>query len=189
MNSKMVYFLFGIALAFACSSPEHKGKDTNDSIGTDSVKTATDDHTPATTLPVWARKLGLREPKNMHLIKGMSHLTSAVEPREGFNSVTLVYSGNYDTAMNQARRIARAARLPQSKEYKSLSKLARRRSHANRIKGIAYMNYDFSTRDTDYLIYVKVDEKGMLKLSATDMKQLNLQLNKHKGIGNRKRRK
>ena len=89
--------------------------------------------------------------------------------------------------MHQASRIAKAAKLPTSNKYKALKKQAERNGHGNRVKGIAYMNYDLSTRDIDFLIYVQVDEKGMLTVSATDMKQMNQQLRKHSGIVNRKK--
>lgn len=160
----------------ACSSLDQQGKEPNDSIATGSARIITDDHTPATRLPAWAKVLGLSEPKNMYLVKHSSHLTSAVDPREGFNSVTLVYTGAYENAMNQASHIAKAARLPKSKEYKALKRQARQAGHNYKAKGIAYMNYDLSTRDIKFLIYVRVDEKGKLTLSATDMKQMNYQL-------------
>ena len=187
MKCNFLLLLSVIVLTFACSSPDQKGKDMNDSTAADSVNAVTDHQTPATSLPDWAKKLGLSEPKHMQLVPGMSHLTSDMEPAEGFNSVTLVYSGNYDYAMNEASRIAQAAKLPLSKEYKALKLQADRTGHGNMLKGVAYMNYDLSTRDTDYLIYVQVDEKGILTVSATDMKQMNLQLRKHAGIENRKK--
>ena len=187
MNIKLLLLLPGIILIFACSSPEQKEQDTNDSIAADSSDVTTDDHTLATSLPDWAKELGLIEPKNMKLVNEMSHLTSVFEHSEGFNSVTLVYTGNYDTALVQARSIAQNAKLPLSKKYKALKKQATRAGHGENVKGIAYMNYDLSTRDIGYLIYVLVDEKGMLTISATDMKQMNQQLDRHSGIENRKK--
>ncbi len=179
MNGKIVPFIAGIMLFCACSSLDQRGKDPNDSISRGTARIITDDHTPATRLPVWAKALGLSEPKKMHLVKNASHLTSAVEPREGFNSVTLVYTGTYENAMSQASRIAKAARLPKSKEYKALKRQARLAGHNYKAKGISYMNYDLSTRDINFLIYVRVDAKGKLTLSATDMKQMNYQLKRH----------
>lgn len=173
-------------LIFACSSHEQKGKDKNDRIAVDSVKIITDTNTPAISLPVWAKELGLSVPQNMQLIAKKSHLTSVIEPSEGFNSITLVYSGNYETAMKQSSRIARGAKLPLSKEYKARKKLAKRAGHGNIVKGIAYMNYDLSTRDIDFLTYVTVDENGVLTISTTNMKQMNLQLSKHAEVTKRK---
>jgi hypothetical protein len=189
MNFKNVHLLFIVVIITACTAAERKVKVANDSIVADSSGKAilkTDSITPATSLPDWAKALGLNEPRNMQLVPGMSQQTFAEEPSEGFNSVTLVYTGNYDTAMNQAARIAKIAKLPPSKEYKELKKQVTRAGHGNKLKGIAYMNYDLSTRDIDYLIYVQVDPKGMLTVSATDMKQMNKQLGKHMGIENRK---
>jgi hypothetical protein len=180
-----LFFLLSVIAFCTCSSPDQKGSGKNDTIVSDTSATFIDHLTPATELPEWAKQLGLVEPLNMELIPEKSHLTSAEEPDEAFNSVTMVYSGNYDTAMNQASRIAKIANLPLSKEYKASLRQAERAGRADRLKGIAYMNYDLSTRDIDFLIYVMVDDKGMLTLSATDMKQMNEQLNKHGGVANR----
>ena len=190
MNSKILLCLFGIVISFACSPVEKKGKASDETISADSPGTgspAIDSVILATLLPDWAKKIGLTEPQHMQQVKELSHVTSSEDPTEGFNSVTLVYAGNYDTAMNQATIIAKAAGLPLSKEYKELKKQATRAGHGNKIKGIAYMNYDLSTRDIDFLIYVKADEKGLLTISATDMKQMNKQLGKHAGIEKRKK--
>jgi hypothetical protein len=169
----------------ACSSPDQKGQGKNDAIVSDSSGIIKDNLTPATSLPEWARQLGLIEPLCMALVPNKSHQTSANEPDEAFNSVTLTYSGDYDTAMKQASRIAQAAKLPLSKDYKAMRNQAERAGRGDRLKGIAYMNYDLSTRDKDFLIYVQVDDKGLLTLSATDMRQLNKQLSKHEGMANR----
>jgi hypothetical protein len=182
---KQLLFLVSMMLFCACTSPDQKGQGKNDSIVSDSSSKFSDDLTPATALPEWAKQLGLAEPHNMALVPEKSHLTSAGEPDEAFNSVTLTYTGNYDTAMNQAALIAKAAKLPLSKDYVTMLKVAKRSGHSNRLKGVAYMNYDLSTRDIDFLIYVQVDDKGTLTLSATDMIQMNEQLKKHSGIANR----
>jgi hypothetical protein len=169
----------------ACSSPDQKGQGKSDTLVSDSSSKFNNDFTPATSLPEWAKQLGLTEPRHMTLVAEKSHLTSAEEPDEAFNSVTLTYTGNYDTAMNQAALLAKAAKLPLSKDYLAMLKVAKKSGHSNRMKGVAYMNYDLSTRDIDFLIYVQVDDKGTLTLSATDMIQMNEQLKKHSGIANR----
>jgi hypothetical protein len=188
MHPKNILLISGIVLFLACTSTDPKANDKDVNISADSLKVLTTEGSRAASLPNWAKDLGLTEPQNMHLIPQQSHLTSAFVPGEGFNSVTLVYSGDYDTAMRQARHIAKAAKLPQSKEYKALKKQAMKVGRGNRIKGIAYMNYDLLTRDTNFLIYVKVDDKGLLTISVTDMKQMNLQLLRHAGIEKRKSR-
>jgi hypothetical protein len=189
MNSRFILLLFGFLLVGACSSHNRNGNNIESGIAEDSIKASltSDDKTPATSLPDWAKELGLIEPQNMELVADKSHLTSFDDPAEGFNSITLVYSGIYDTAMQQAFIIARAAKLRPSKEYIALWKQASHAKRGNLVKGIAYMNYDLLTRNNDFLIYVQVDEKGKLTLSATDMKQLNLLLGKHTGISNRKK--
>jgi hypothetical protein len=186
---KQLLFLLSLVSFYACSSYDNKGQGKNDSAVSDSSGILKDSVTRATSLPEWAKQLGLIEPLNMTLVPEKSHLTSASKPDEAFNSVTLVYTSNYDTAMNQACRIAKAANLPLSKDYKAMRKQAERAGRGSRLKGIAYMNYDLSTRDIDFLVYVSVDDKGMLTLSATDMKQLDGQLSKHAGVVTRVKKK
>ena len=70
-----------------------------------------------------------------------------------------------------------------------MRKQAEREGRGSRFKGIAYMNYDLSTRDIEFLVYVIVDDKGNLTISATDMKQMNEQLSKHEGVANRLKKK
>jgi hypothetical protein len=185
VSAKRLLFLVCLASLCACSSLVQKSESTDDTIVSDTTALSGEDKTIADSLPQWAKQLGLTEPENLTLVREMSQQTSAENPGEAFNSVTLTYTGNYDTAMTEASRIAKAANLPLSKDFKALRKHANHAGSGSRTKGIAYMNYDLSTRNIDFLIYVVVDEKGTLTLSATDMRQMNEQLNKHSGIANR----
>ncbi|MFZ4705510.1 MAG: hypothetical protein ACOYMF_05825 [Bacteroidales bacterium] len=185
MKLRQLLFLMSAIAFCGCSSSGQKNQGKNDSVVSDSSRLYENSFTLAIELPEWAKQLGLVEPRNMVLIPGKSHMTSADEHDEAFNSVTLMYTGNYDTAMNQARFISQTAKLPLSKDYKAMRKQAEREGRGSRFKGIAYMNYDLSTRDIEFLVYVIVDDKGNLTISATDMKQMNEQLSKHEGVANR----
>lgn len=129
---------------------------------------------PATSLPDWARQLGLTEPQGLMLDADYSQLTSVENPNEGFNSVLLVYSGNYQLAMNEAERIANKANIPISKDYKQAVELAKTYS-STPIQGIAYMNFDPFVSDATYNISITVDETGMLTISAVDVGQMQKQ--------------
>lgn len=129
---------------------------------------------PATGLPSWARALGLTEPRGLTLDADYSQMTSASEPGEGFNSVLLVYSGNYDRAISEAKRIADMAGVPLSRDFKQAVELAETFSSAP-IRGVAYMNFDPFVRDEDYNISITVDEEGMLTISAVDVRQMREQ--------------
>lgn len=139
---------------------------------------------PATALPAWARSLGLSEPRGMTLDLDYSQTTSALNPEEGFNSVLLVYTANYNHAMAEAKRIAELARIPMSKDYQQAVELARTYSSAP-IRGVAYMNFDPFVSDNDYNISITVDDDGMLTISVVDVEQMRLQFERESvnGIG------
>lgn len=129
---------------------------------------------PATSLPLWARNLGLTEPNGMRLDVDFSQQTSVANFEEGFNSVLLVYQGSYEIAMREAERIARSAQIPISKEFQQAVELAKTYS-SNPFKGIAYMNFEPFESDADINVSITVDEKGTLTISAVDMNQMRLQ--------------
>lgn len=132
---------------------------------------------PASGLPAWARELGLIEPMGLILDPDYSQMTSANNPAEGFNSIMLVYSGSYQTAMAEAERIAKAARIPISKDYEQAIELSKTYS-STPIKGIAYMNFDPFISDNDVNISITVDEEGMLTISAVDIRQMKRQVSR-----------
>lgn len=129
---------------------------------------------PATALPDWARKLGLSEPTGLTLDSDYSQHTSVNNADEGFNSVLLVYYGDYNAAMREAKRIADAAKIPLSKDYKQAVELAKTYSSAP-IRGIAFMNFDPFVSDADFNISITVDETGMLTISAVNVSQMKRQ--------------
>lgn len=126
-------------------------------------KIATGDKMP-TGLPGWAKKIGLTEPKGMEVDEVYSSETSVDNPHEGFNSINLIYNGDYDVAMGEAKKIAEKANIPTDKMWEKAMKL-----HGD-IKGIAYTKQ--TSDDNDYTISIVVDKKGELKISATNDKQM-----------------
>ncbi len=130
---------------------------------------------PATSLPTWAQDLKLTEPAGMRLDPDYSQLTSINNPDEGFNSVMLVYLGDYEIAMKEASRIARIAGIPLGKDYQQAVELSKT-YNTTPIKGVAYMNFDPFIEDKDFNISITVDESGMLTISAVDVNQMKRQL-------------
>lgn len=129
---------------------------------------------PATSLPQWAQQLRLTEPTGMKLDPDYSQMTTVSNPDEGFNSVLLVYIGDYDIAMKEAARIARIANIPLGKDYLQAVELSKT-YNTNPIKGVAYMNFDPFIEDKDFNISITVDETGMLTISAVDVMQMKKQ--------------
>lgn len=130
---------------------------------------------PAITLPAWATRLGLTEPAGLTLDKDFSQFTSEDNPEEGFNSVVMVYRGDYQLAMEQAEIIASKAGIPMSSDYAAAKQLAEKYGTAV-IKGAAYMNFELgSDTHPKYNIAITVDEDGSLTVTATDAKKLSEQ--------------
>jgi hypothetical protein len=134
---------------------------------------------PATSLPQWAQQLRLTEPTGMKLDPDYSQMTTVSNPDEGFNSVLLVYIGDYDLAMKEAARIARIANIPLGKDYLQAVELSKT-YNTNPIKGVAYMNFDPFIEDKDFNISITVDETGMLTISAVDVMQMKKQFEGNK---------
>ena len=135
---------------------------------------------PAESLPAWAKDLGLTEPMGMKIDRDFSHKTSVNNPDEGYNSVILVYNGSYENALKQAKIIAEKAGIPLSKNYKLAFEMAEKYGEDfEEIKGITYMNYDFSDTDVDLKISVSVSEGGILTINVVDVYQMNKYLKKN----------
>ena len=60
------------------------------------------------SFPGWAKAIGFEEPKGLEFEYG----EETTESRDGYNSVTLEYTGDYDVSMAEAKRIAEKADVP-----------------------------------------------------------------------------
>jgi hypothetical protein len=113
-----------------------------------------------------------------------SNYTSVDDPAEGFNSVSLVYSGTYEQAMAEAARIAQNANLSSGRNFKTKgSPVKNMDPKAN--CGISYMNYTLGNTDKDFLISMEVEPSGRLTIMVTDNKQLNECLLVYEPLNNR----
>ncbi len=132
-------------------------------------------------LPNWAIELGLSLPNGMQLDQAFSQVTSVNNPDEGFNSILLVFNGDYKTAMQEAARIAKQARVPISKDFEEARAIAEKYS-SNPLKGITYMNFEPFKKDAAVNISITVDETGVLTISAVDVQQMNRQLESSRNL-------
>lgn len=127
---------------------------------------------PAKKLPDWAKALGLSEPTGMWQDQDFSSYTSVNNPEENYNSIKMIYRGEYQQALEQAALIAEKAGIPLSKEYADAYQRAEKYpSVLEQIKGIAFVNYDHETKNLKYKISVSVDENGTLTIYAIDDEQ------------------
>jgi len=70
-------------------------------------------------LPEWVTRLGISEPENMKFDRVFSDFTSIDNPTEGFNSVSMIYTGRYEIAVKEASRIAAVANLSLGGNFKA----------------------------------------------------------------------
>lgn len=128
------------------------------------------------TLPLWAKKLWMTEPKGMELNRVSSKQTYTNDT--WYSSTILVYKWNYTIALQQAQFIAQKANLPLSKSFAQAQALAKV-GNADYIsgldigsltKGVVYTNHELTDMNIDYLLSVSVDQNGTLTLEATKYK-------------------
>jgi hypothetical protein len=134
-------------------------------------------------IPDWVIALGIKEPEGMKFVKVFSDYTSIENPSEGFNSVSLVYTGSYASAVEQAAKIAESAKLTLGGDFK-----AKGRPTSKAIpeinSAISYLNYSLGDAEQDFLISVQVEPSGRLTIMVTDSKQLKERLLAYEPLNN-----
>lgn len=145
-----------------------------------------DDSRNPDKIPEWVTKLGISEPFGMKFDQVFSNYTSVDDPTEGFNSVSLVYSGTYEKAMEEAARIASGAKLTIGGLFKAQGS-PNTSPVAGNNSGIRYVNYSLNHSNQDFLVSVQVEPSGLLTIMATDNKQLNACLSAYGPLNNRQK--
>lgn len=128
------------------------------------------------TLPLWALKLGMIEPKWMELDTTASKQT--IIDGSWYSSTLLVYTWDYTVAMQQAKNIAEQAHLYVSKAFSQGQTLANvgdvdyisGLDISGLTKWIVYVNHELLDTNIDYLLAVSVDQEGTLTIEATRYK-------------------
>jgi len=145
-----------------------------------------DEHSNPEKMPEWVTQIGIIEPKGMKFEKLFSIYTSVTNPSERFNSVSLVYTGDYEKAIKEAGRIAASTNLSLKGNFKAKgSPVQKAETGSKRL--VSYANYSLGNTDKDFLISVQVEPSGMLILSVTDNKQLNECLLAYEPLNNRQK--
>ena len=119
-------------------------------------------------LPRWAKNLGLSEPKGMELDQPNSYETSTNNPNETFDSIDLVYRGDFEIARREAERIAEEADMPMIKLFGMLVDYEDLVQYGNGI-GDAY------SEDLEYTIIIEAsieEGEGRLEINALNQKQM-----------------
>lgn len=129
------------------------------------------------SLPAWATNLGLRVPQGLTFRRAQSKQTTVND--RGYDSVVLVYQGDYDTALAEAQSIASGAHLFLSPEVLAAQQLLQSGTVLSGVdlsalsKGTVYTNHGLMDTKIDYLISLSVDADGLLTLEATNYQQMN----------------
>lgn len=123
------------------------------------------------TLPLWAKRLGMSYPKHMTLNTSLSKSTITDEQ----TSRILVYTGDYDIALQQAKLIAQKAKLHVSKDFAQAQALAKIGNVeyisgldiGGLSKGIVYLNHELLDTKVENILSVSVDQYGTLTIETT----------------------
>ncbi len=131
-------------------------------------------------LPSRAKKLNISTPTKMTLDKESSYQTS--EDVEWFNSMRFVYTGDYNTAMQQAEKIAQEAWIAISEEFKMAQDIVKKMWNDSSsqikdlmwdLKGVVYTNYSLTKNpESDNIISISVEENWTLEIVVTDRKNM-----------------
>lgn len=134
-------------------------------------------------MPVWVSKLGITEPQGMKYDPVFSNYTSVDDPSEGFNSVSLVYIGTYEKAIEEAARIAANAKLYTATSFRAKGSPVKP-DVLKTNSPVSYLNYSLGDTDKDFLMSVQVEPSGRLTIMVTDNKQLNERLLVYEPLNN-----
>jgi len=135
-------------------------------------------------MPEWVTELGIPEPEGLRFDRDFSSFTSINNPSEGFNSVSLVYTGTYDNAVREAAKIAASAKLSLAGNFVAKGSPSKKTTFLNK-NVVRYLNYSLDNTKQEFLISVQVDLSGRLTLAVTNNKQLNECLMAYAPLNNR----
>lgn len=132
-------------------------------------------------LPKRAKDRGLSEPEWLTLDTEESNVSSV--DVEWFDSVILIYNGDYDKSIQEAKKIAEKANIPVSPEFQAARDALLTMSDDQKIlldlwsedilKWIIYTNHSLLETNFDKLITISVDEEGELIIEAVNYEQMN----------------
>jgi hypothetical protein len=186
MKKKIIFFSFALFLSIMLSSCSKNLniKETKDyiweKIALQEKLDLLEQQKENFNLPSRAKKLNISTPTKMTLDKESSYQTS--EDVEWFNSMRFVYTGDYNTAMQQAEKIAKDAGIKISEEFKIAQDIIQQMwsgssSHIKDLmwdlKGIVYTNYSLTKNpESDNIISISVEENWTLEIVVTDRKNM-----------------
>jgi len=132
------------------------------------------------SLPLWAKKAWMIQPKGMALDKTLSKQTYS----SWSTSTMLVYKWNYTIALQQAKLIADNAHLYVSKNFQQAQALAKI-GNIDYISGldvgalsqwIVYVNHELLDTNIDQMLSVSVDQQWTLLIEASNYKKTQTSL-------------
>ncbi len=132
-------------------------------------------------LPQWVEDLWIYEPEWMILDQDYSQITSIDNENEGFDSVLMVYRGDYQKSLIEAAKIAQMAKLPISKDFQEAKEIQAKspdileqmwNETKDSMEWIIYANYSITDMDKDYIISVSVEKNWTLIINVSNYSQM-----------------
>ncbi|PKP35474.1 MAG: hypothetical protein CVU00_02150 [Bacteroidetes bacterium HGW-Bacteroidetes-17] len=141
-----------------------------------SKATGEEDEYSIGVFPTWLTDMNITEPQGLTFNTSDSYLTKEENLQDGYNSALFIYTGTYQQAMAEAKRIAEQANIPLSESYQKAKDLADKLGkEIEGIEGVTYLNYKFGDGSFDgkYKISLSVDKSGKLTMHVVDEKMKN----------------
>lgn len=132
----------------------------------------------AVFMPQRVKDMWFFEPANMSLDTLSSRQT--FEEKDGYNSVTLVYTWSYEVAMIQAKHIAEAVWLPMDKDFAMVQELIANggdvdMSMQDAFQGVVYTNYSLTDTRVSVVTSITVEPDWRLIIDIVDYTKMNVQ--------------
>lgn len=132
------------------------------------------------TIPKRVNELNIFSPKWMTLDTWDSYQTT--QEVDWFNSIHFVYEGEYETAMEQAKKLAHQAGITISEEFQMAQNLIKKmwadasdemKKLAWDLKWVVYSNYSITKNpESDHIVSISVDDDGTMEVVVTDRKNM-----------------
>lgn len=128
------------------------------------------------SMPQWVKDMWFFEPTTMSLDTVSSRQT--FEEKDGYNSVTLVYTWSYEVAMIQAKHIAEAVWLPMDKDFAMVQELIANGGDIDitmqdAFEGVVYTNYSLTDTRVSIVTSITVEPDWRLIIDIVDYTKMN----------------
>ena len=120
---------------------------------------------PPKGMPDWVKKIGFIEPAGMKYMPELSSETSIKNTNQKFDSITLVYTGDWETAKNETIKIAKKVKIP--------SMPGADETTVDEMGIISFSNFSNTGEDSEFIMSITAErDKGMLTIDVANNSQM-----------------